>query len=113
GDVGMPVTHADAHGEAVAQQPLDTSRLRLRELANRRAAADPGVARLDLRHELRAHRPAAAHVEEIGLDVVQAVRSAVRHEEYGDGLRLSRHAPTPPRPAAPRSAFRGARRGPG
>ena len=35
GDVGTPMTHADAHREAVAQQSLDPRRLRFGELAQR------------------------------------------------------------------------------
>src|SRR5437867_11641605 len=77
----LPVAHPHVDGKPRAEPPPHGSGLRLGELANRRAAADAGVARRDLREELGRDGAPAAHVEQVRLDLVEARRSAVRSEE--------------------------------
>src|SRR2546422_7043278 len=71
-DVGVPVTHPHVDGKPRAEPPPHGGGLRLGELANRRAAADAGVARRDLREELGRDGAPATHVEQVRLDLVEA-----------------------------------------
>ena len=70
------------------------------QFADRRAAADPGVAFGDLVDDLVRGRPVVAHVQQVGSDVVQLVRSAIGHDEDAElpvgGLIANHHALTTP-----------------
>ena len=107
-DVRVPVTHAHVDGEPLAKHPLHAGRLRFGELADRGAPPDPGVSGFDLVDELRAGRPATAYVEQVGLDLIQASRSAIGHQQDRD--LLTRHEPTRPRPGRDPQASPGGRR---
>src|SRR5256885_15777196 len=77
------------------RRPPHASRLRFGELPNRRPAADPCVALPDLLHELRRRGSPATHILEVRLDLVEAPRAAVRHQQHGNAPPpISRHAPT-------------------
>ena len=109
-DVGMPMPHPHVDYEPLIQRPLHTGGLRLGEPPYGRAAADSRVPLSDLLHELGGSRSPTPHVLQVRLDLVEACRAAVRHQQHGDSL--SRHAPTPPPPAGPLPASRGERRAP-
>ncbi len=110
-DIRMPVPHSHVHGKALAELPLHGGGLRLGEPADRRAAADLGIARLQVGDELRRRGPAATHIEQVWLDFVQACRPPVGHQQHRDPL--THHAPTPPPLAPLPAASPAARRAPG
>src|SRR2546425_817559 len=97
------------HGDPPPHPPPPPPRLRLGELPDRRPPADPCVALPDLLHKLRRRGPPSTHVLQIRLDLVEASRPSVRHQQYGDAPPVSRHAPTRRPLAGPPLASRGAR----
>src|SRR5690606_14431505 len=78
-DVGVPVAHADVGaerqagrlGRCVVQLPLDTGCLGLGQLHDLRAPADSAVALGQLGQQLVRVGSPAAHVQEVGGDVLE------------------------------------------
>src|SRR5262249_34066878 len=85
-DVGMPVAHRDVGAESrllsvLIQTPFQRSGLPSRNLEQGRTTANQRVAAANLGDELGRRWPAAANVQDVGLDVVQAVRTTVREQQ--------------------------------
>src|SRR5947199_7284623 len=91
----MPMPHPNVYGPRGSECSAQRPGLGVGSLPNGRATADLRIAGPDFRNELGWGGPPAAHVEQVGLDLVEAAGSAVRHQEHGDTL--SRHVPIPPR----------------